>query len=129
MRGLDVFELAPSEYLSENEIAAARLADQGGTFNPQQQNPVTWPDHPVVALAYLDQLNRSQVLADDMSSALSDALERAVAVVDENGSDAELAGELDSMAADLNTDSDDAMTASRLMALHSTMEGVAEALR
>jgi hypothetical protein len=35
-RGLDVFALQPSEFLSENEIAAAGLADQGGRFNPQQ---------------------------------------------------------------------------------------------
>lgn len=33
-RGLDVFELTPSEYLSENEIAAARMAQQGLTVNP-----------------------------------------------------------------------------------------------
>ncbi|MEL7487557.1 MAG: DUF305 domain-containing protein, partial [Pseudomonadota bacterium] len=34
-RGLDVFALEPSEYLTANEIAAAALADQGGVFNPQ----------------------------------------------------------------------------------------------
>ena len=39
-RGLDVFELKPSPHLTANEIAAAKLADQGGTFNPQQQFPV-----------------------------------------------------------------------------------------
>ena len=42
-RGLDVFALEPSEYLSAEEIAAAEAADQGGTFNPQSQYPVTWP--------------------------------------------------------------------------------------
>ena len=41
-RGLDVFKLVPSEFLSENEIAAAELADQGELFNPQQQFAVTW---------------------------------------------------------------------------------------
>ena len=30
VRGLDVFALQPSEFLTENEIAAAALADQGG---------------------------------------------------------------------------------------------------
>ncbi len=57
-RGLDVFALLPSELLSENEIAAAELADQGARFNPQQQFPVTWPAEPVVAHAYVDQLRR-----------------------------------------------------------------------
>ncbi len=42
-RGLDVFALEPSEFLSAEEIAAAEAADQGGVFNPQTQFPVTWP--------------------------------------------------------------------------------------
>ncbi|MDZ4308664.1 DUF305 domain-containing protein [Allopontixanthobacter sp.] len=42
-RGLDVFALEPSEFLNAEEIAAAEGADQGGTFNPQTQYPVTWP--------------------------------------------------------------------------------------
>lgn len=42
-RGLDVFALEPSEFLSAEEIAAAVAADQGGVFNPQTQYPVTWP--------------------------------------------------------------------------------------
>ncbi|WP_336986118.1 DUF305 domain-containing protein [Altererythrobacter aquiaggeris] len=58
-RGLDVLELTPSEHLSENEIAAAKMADMGSTFNPQQQFPVSWPHSPVVAMAYVDQLARS----------------------------------------------------------------------
>ena len=41
-RGLDVFALEPSEFLTAAEIAAAEAADQGGTFNPQTQFPVTW---------------------------------------------------------------------------------------
>jgi uncharacterized protein (DUF305 family) len=40
-RGLDVFKLVPSEYLSENEVKAAELADEGSVFNPQTQNPVS----------------------------------------------------------------------------------------
>lgn len=58
VRGLDVFELLPSEYLSASEIAASNLADQGELFNPQQQFPVSWPAHPQVALAYVDQMLR-----------------------------------------------------------------------
>ena len=59
IRGLDVFELLPSEYLSENEIAASNLADQGAVFNPQQQLAITWPAHPQIALAYMDQFQRA----------------------------------------------------------------------
>ncbi len=49
-RGIDVFALEPSEHLSAAEIAAAEAASQGGTFNPQTQNPVTWPQEVVSAL-------------------------------------------------------------------------------
>lgn len=41
-RGIDVFALEPSEFLSAEEIAAAEAADMGSTFNPQTQMPVTW---------------------------------------------------------------------------------------
>ncbi len=59
LRGLDVFELTPSEHLSENEIAAAALADPGPAFNPQQQFPVTWLEDPVVERARQDQQDRT----------------------------------------------------------------------
>jgi hypothetical protein len=42
-RGLDVFALEPSEFLTAKEIAAAEAANMGETFNPQTQFPVTWP--------------------------------------------------------------------------------------
>ncbi|MCM8556627.1 DUF305 domain-containing protein [Sphingomicrobium sediminis] len=59
-RGLDVFALEPSEYLSENEIEAAKLAQyEDNVFNPQTQTVVSWPAVPVVAKAYLDQLERN----------------------------------------------------------------------
>ena len=42
-RGIDVFALEPSEYLTEAEIAAAKAATyEGGRFNPQTQTRVTW---------------------------------------------------------------------------------------
>ena len=77
IRGLDVFELLPSEYLSKNEIAASNLADQGSVFNPQQQFPVKWPDHPTIALAYMDQIQREgqAVVGDvELRKALRNAL-------------------------------------------------------
>jgi len=41
-RGVDVFALEPSEFLTAEEIAAAEAAQMGDTFNPQTQIPVTW---------------------------------------------------------------------------------------
>ncbi|WP_394730567.1 DUF305 domain-containing protein [Altererythrobacter sp. GH1-8] len=44
-RGLDVFALEPSEFLTAEEIAAAEEAQfEGAAFNPQTQTQVTWPE-------------------------------------------------------------------------------------
>ena len=49
-RGLDVFALEPSEFLTAEEIAAAEAAIYpGDAFNPQTQTQVTWPADLVVA--------------------------------------------------------------------------------
>ncbi len=49
-RGLDVFALEPSEFLTAEEIAAAEGAVYpGDVFNPQTQTQVTWPDELVRA--------------------------------------------------------------------------------
>ncbi|MFN4113367.1 MAG: DUF305 domain-containing protein [Sphingomonadaceae bacterium] len=43
-RGIDVFALQPSEFLTPEEIAAAEAAIYpGDVFNPQTQTQVTWP--------------------------------------------------------------------------------------
>ena len=46
-RGLDVFRLVPSEYITEDEIKAAANAYPAlgsRVFNPQQQIPMAWPE-------------------------------------------------------------------------------------
>ena len=57
-RGIDVFRLLPSAFLSENEIAAANLV-RFEEFNSQNQPRYVWPPSFVVAKAYLDQLARA----------------------------------------------------------------------
>ena len=74
VRGIDVFELLPSEHISEAEIAAAALTSDGDIFNPQQQMKVSWPNEPIVAQAYVDQLARSNALTAELVSDLSSAL-------------------------------------------------------
>lgn len=59
-RGLDVFELQPSPYLTQNEIDAAKLV-HFDEYNPQNQPRFTWPASFVVARAYIDQLARTDV--------------------------------------------------------------------
>jgi len=49
-RGLDIFALEPSEFLTKEEIAAAEAAQyEGEVFNPQTQTQVTWPAEVVEA--------------------------------------------------------------------------------
>lgn len=129
VRGLDVLELLPSEHLSENEVAAAAVADQGGLLNPQQQFRVTWPAEPVVARAYIDQLERSQALSQSLIAELREALDRADSKLEENASDPDLATRLESFVKDLNQDSGDAVTQKRKAELTGTLNGIAAKLR
>jgi hypothetical protein len=73
-RGIDVFRLTPSEYLSENEIAAANLV-RFEEFNSQNQPAYRWPPSFVVAKAYLDQLDRKKTIDPARSKALRAALD------------------------------------------------------
>jgi hypothetical protein len=61
-RGLDILELTPSEFLSQNEIDAARTV-RLDYLNTQGQPKYTWPPTFSLARAYLDQLERSGGLA------------------------------------------------------------------
>ncbi|MFN4298038.1 MAG: DUF305 domain-containing protein [Brevundimonas sp.] len=128
VRGLDVLTLQPSEHLSEAEIAAAAMADQGETFNPQQQFPVTWPDHPMVARAYVDQLARSGALPAVAVSELTMALDQAAARLEAQVADAGLAATLEGLASGLAV-AGGAADQARGQALAQTLTGVAAALR
>jgi hypothetical protein len=123
-----VFALKPSAQMSANEIAAAALADQGGTFNPQQQFPVTWPDHPVVALAYLDQLQRSGAVTAAGSAGLREALGQVTARLNARQKDPALAARIDGLAA-MQLASADAASAARAAALRKTLRGIVAQLR
>ena len=128
-RGLDVLELLPSEHLTENEIAAAAAAVAPAVFNPQQQRRIEWPARPVVARAYLDQLERGGALGAERRTALSDLLDRVERVG--TGTDAGAAAELRSAAAELDADATDAggRTEQRLRGLAETLTGLAERLQ
>jgi hypothetical protein len=60
-RGLDIFELTPSGFISQNEIDAAKSVHLD-YFNTQGQPKLTWPATFALAGAYLDQLERSKGL-------------------------------------------------------------------
>ncbi|HEX7118378.1 MAG TPA: hypothetical protein VF212_06300 [Longimicrobiales bacterium] len=75
-RGLDVFQLVPSEYISQNEIDAARTVKLE-YLNAQGQPKFVWPPSFALARAYVDQLERSNGLSvgriAEVRKALADA--------------------------------------------------------
>ena len=75
-RGLDIFELVPTEHLTQNEIDTAK-AVRVAELNVQSQEKIKWPRQLVVAKAYVDQLERSQALPADRIAALRQAIQRA----------------------------------------------------
>jgi hypothetical protein len=75
-RGLDIFELVPTQHLTQNEIDAAK-AVRVAELNVQNQQRIEWPRQLVVAKAYVDQLERSQALPSGRIASLRQAIQRA----------------------------------------------------
>jgi len=75
-RGLDVFELIPSKFLTQNEIDAAKTV-RVPELNVQNQQKIAWPAQLIVAKAYLDQLERSQALPANRIAELRKAIQSA----------------------------------------------------
>lgn len=123
IRGLDVMALEPSEHLTENEIAAAQQANMGDVFNPQQQFPVSWPDTPEVALAYVDQLQRDEALDSTLANQLYAVLDSL-----KGGSDTSASQEvLSNLSKQLRNNEGVLKTSSKVSTLADTLAGIAEA--
>ncbi len=75
-RGFDILELLPSDKLSANEIAAAKLV-RFTEYNPQSQPQIVWPAAFPVVRSYLDQLVRDNGLAAERTTAIAKALDAA----------------------------------------------------
>ncbi len=130
-RGIDVFRLKPSEFLSQNEIDAA-IQFRLNEFNSQNQPKVTWPATSAVAKAYLDQLGRNNAIAPDRARAVRDALAKADDL--RTGKERDAAARLDALTALATQVEADAKTktgrdAMRLTALADTLKGRAASLR
>ncbi|MFM1896201.1 MAG: hypothetical protein RLZZ385_1275 [Pseudomonadota bacterium] len=131
-RGLDIFTLTPSDFLSANEIAAASIKIPGQVVNAQQQTRHVWPHEPVVARAYVDQLQRSGVIAQSRVA----ELERLLTQADDllaggNPRNAGIAGQLTTLAQALAQEGNGAsgLSRSRFAALADTLNGIASRLQ
>jgi hypothetical protein len=118
-RGLDVFELTPSENLTQNEIDAAKTV-WVGELNVQNQQRIVWPNKLVVAKAYLDQLERSKGLAADKIASVRSAIEKA-----ETSKKKKDLKELKSLSASLQTDASGSSDSARVSALADVLKNPA----
>jgi len=75
-RGLDITELTPSEFISQNEIDAAKTVHME-YLNAQGQPKFVWPPSFALARAYVDQLERSKCLSADRLSSVRASLSAA----------------------------------------------------
>jgi len=130
-RGVDVFSLTPSEYLSQNEIDAAMMI-RTEELNTQQQTKVVWPPSTAVARAYVDQLVRSHGIQPERARAVKAALDRAdgIRTGKERGATAAL-DQLDALTTQLESDAGAAAgrDAARLKSLAATIKGRTARLR
>ncbi len=127
-RGLDVLQLQPSDFLTENEIAAASLPHNTVTFNAQQQTRFRWAAEPVVARAYLDQLARGDALSAAQREELTAALDAAQSALDGGAAGGAAAEWLTALADDYQSIAASGRDASRLAALTETLTGIAARL-
>ena len=125
-RGVDVFKLTPSEFLSQNEIDAA-MSVHSNEFNAQQQTRMTWPASAVVARAYLDQLTRSKGIQAERAASVKSAIDRADRIRSprDRGAAAVMT-QLETLASQLESDasSSSGRDADRLRSLASTLKAL-----
>jgi hypothetical protein len=130
-RGVDIFKLLPTSFLSQNEIDAA-IQVRSTEFNAQNQKKLSYPATTVVAKAYLDQLGRNNAISAERAKAVRDNL----AKVDElrTGKEKNAAAALDALNAvaaqvDADAKTKSGRDAMRLTALADTLKGRAAALK
>jgi hypothetical protein len=122
-RGLDIFELQPGAFISQNEIDAAKLI-HFDYLNAQDQPQLVWPASGAVTRAYLDQLARSNGLAADRLSAARQALDRAERLSGTGRRDA-----LTQLATELQRDAQGAADQAKVRSLAGAVTDLANAAR
>lgn len=122
-RGLDILELLPTDKLSANELAAAKLV-RLTEFNPQSQPKIEWPPAFPVVRSYLDQLVRGNGLPAARTTAVATALSAA-----ERQSGAARRQALTALAAQVDADVAATRDPARVRAMASAIRALAAASR
>jgi hypothetical protein len=120
-RGMDIFELKPSPYLSQNELDAAKLV-KFDWLNVQDQPKFVWPANIAVPRAYLDQLVRWNGISSSRAAAIKSELDAA------NGmSGGAKKAALTKLASELNSDAATAKDGARVRAMAASVTKLATA--
>ncbi|MFL5401754.1 MAG: LVIVD repeat-containing protein [Gemmatimonadales bacterium] len=119
-RGLDIFELKPSGFISQNEIDAAKSVHLD-YLNAQSQPKLVWPKTYSLARAYLDQLERSKGLEAGKIAAAREEL-----AIAEKASGTKRQETLSRLVSRLESDVAMAGDASKVRALAGAVMGLAE---
>ncbi|HEX6992191.1 MAG TPA: hypothetical protein VF151_09900, partial [Gemmatimonadales bacterium] len=118
-RGLDIFQLKPSAFISQNEIDAARSVHLD-YLNTQGQPKFTWPASFSLARAYVDQLERSKGLSSSRISETRKALDSAEKASGSSRSDA-----LNKLASSLQSDAGSSSDKAKVGKLVDAVKGLA----
>jgi hypothetical protein len=120
-RGFDILEILPSDKLSANELAAAKLVRMN-EYNPQSQPKLVWPAAFPVVRSYLDQLVRDNGLSSSRTTAIASALTAA-----EKQTGAARAKSLSALATQVDADANGAKDAARVKAMSGAIKALAAA--
>ena len=118
-RGLDVFQLVPSEYISANEIEAARSV-RLDYLNAQGQPKFEWPATFALAHSFVDQLERSGGLSADKIAWARENLQKA-----EGQSGSSRKSSLEQMADQLNGDANSSSDSAKVQMLIESIQRLA----
>jgi hypothetical protein len=117
-RGLDIVELTPSAFISQNEIDAAKSV-KWDYLNTQGQRKIVWPPSFALAGAYVDQLERSHGLAGDKISAVRSELKSA-----EKSSGSTRSTALTKLATEIDADASGSSDAAKVAKLSETVKAL-----
>ena len=120
-RVLDIYELVPSAYLSQNEINAAKTV-HFDYFNTQGQPKLVWPPSFPLARAYVDQLERANGLPAVRITAIRQSLSSAESAAGSQRTDG-----LTQLAAQLENDASGSRDPSKVRTLASAVRDLAAA--
>jgi hypothetical protein len=120
-RGMDIWELTPGPYLSQNEIDAAKSVRQE-YFNAPEQQHYVWPPTFALAGAYLDQLQRNAGLSATRVTAIRSALSSAQQATGSARSSA-----LTALATSIGSDVAGAADKGRVTLLHKAVQDLSRA--